>query len=81
VFSAQRLVRAEKSKLTTYSSDKGKPGESRGRKTMGLRLIFSYDRQAAEEKSSFHSFPFSSLANSQAASFFRTGGWLERKTK
>jgi hypothetical protein len=49
VFPEQRLVRAEKSKLTTHSSDKGKPGESRGRKTMGLRLIFSYDRQAAEE--------------------------------
>ena len=31
-------------------SDKGKPGESRGRKAMDLKLIISYDRQAAEEK-------------------------------
>jgi hypothetical protein len=81
VFPEQRLVREEKSKLTTHSSDKGKPGESRGRKTMGLRLLFSYDRQVAEENSTFQSFPFSSLANSQATFFFSSAGRLERKTK
>jgi hypothetical protein len=37
----EAMLSAEKSRLTTESSDKGKPGENRGRKTMGLRLIFS----------------------------------------
>jgi len=47
---------------------------------MDLKLIFSYDRQAAEEKAHFHVF-LSAAWQKARLRFFRRGGWLERKTK
>jgi hypothetical protein len=65
----------------TIESDKGKPGENRGRKAMDLKLIISYDRQVAEEKKFFSEFSSQQPDEKPGCSFFSRGDWLKRKTQ